>query len=131
MTSSEERFAIPARPRRQYPRGGGLEYEGETIFRLSPAGDHTDASLQGLVEDVLEREPYTYGDWFDLPMPLYLVHDAETGDVFRVGIRNEAVEFHVLPDTESAGLRGLYDRLVDASTTDWSVTCSTNPADSS
>jgi hypothetical protein len=130
MTSSEERFAIPARPRRQYPREGGLEYEGETIFRLTPADGHSDDTLQALVEDVLDREPYTYGDWFDLPMPLYLVHDADTGDVFRVGIRNETIEFHVLPDTGSAGLRGLYDRLVDASAADWSVTCSTKRADS-
>jgi hypothetical protein len=58
-------------------------------------------------------------------MPLYLVHDDETGDTFRVAIRDGVVEFHVLPETSPAGLRDLYERLVAASDTTWSVTCRT------
>ena len=114
-------FAIPQPPVRRYPRRGGVEYEGETVFRLTPSGDRDDGELASLVESVLEDGPYRYGDWFDLPMPLYLVHDDETGDTFRVAVRDGDVEFHVLPDTEPAGLRGLYDRLVDATGSDWRV----------
>jgi len=107
-------FEIPTRPRRRYPSGGGVEYEGETVFTLSPESDTDDETLTALVERVLADAPYTYGDWFDLPMPLYLVHDGETGDVFRVGVRDGEIEFHVLPATEAAGLRRLYERLRSA-----------------
>jgi hypothetical protein len=54
-------------------------------------------------------------------MPLYLVHDDRTGDTFRVGIRDGAVELHVLPETESAGLAAFYDRLAATAGTGWSV----------
>lgn len=114
-------FAIPQPPVRRYPRRGGVEYEGQTVFSLTPADSLEDPELASLVRSVLEREPYRYGDWFDLPMPLYLVHDDETGDTFRVAVRDGDVEFHVLPDTESEGLRRLYDRLVDAADTTWAV----------
>ena len=114
-------FAIPEPPVRRYPRRGGVEYEGQTVFSLTPADALDDPELASLVRDVLEGDPYRYGDWFDLPMPLYLVHDDETGDTFRVAVRDGDVEFHVLPDTESEGLRRLYDRLVDASDTTWAV----------
>jgi hypothetical protein len=54
-------------------------------------------------------------------MALYLVRDEETGDVFRVSIRDGAVRLHVLPATEEAGLRAFYERLVTHSTTEWAV----------
>jgi hypothetical protein len=114
-------FAIPRRPERRYPRRGGVEYEGETVFSLTPAADCEDAELARLVESVLESEPYRYGDWFDLPMPLYLVHDDETGDTFRVAVRDGALEFHVLPDTDPEGLRALYERLTDRCDASWRV----------
>lgn len=114
-------FAIPQPPVRRYPRRGGVEYEGQTVFSLTPADPLDDPELASLVRAVLEGDPYRYGDWFDLPMPLYLVHDDETGDTFRVAVRDGDVEFHVLPDTESEGLRRLYERLVDASDTTWAV----------
>lgn len=117
-------FDIPARPRRRYPYSGGVEYEGETVFTLTPADERADEYLTQLVERVVE-ESYTYGDWFDLPMPLFLVHDDETGDVFRVAVRDGGVELHVLPATESAGLRRFYDRLVEESDTTWCVECRT------
>jgi hypothetical protein len=107
-------FEIPARPRRRYPSGGGVEYEGETVFTLTPEQATDDETLTALVERVLADDSYTYGDWFDLPMPLYLVHDAATGDVFRVAVRDGGIEFHVLPATGAAGLRRLYDRLLAA-----------------
>lgn len=118
-------FTIPRRPERRYPRRGGVEYEGETVFSLTPADPYDDAALSELVESVLDAGPYRYGDWFDLPMPLYLVHDDETGDTFRVAVRAGDVEFHVLPDTQPRGLRALYDRLVSASGVDWQVACRT------
>jgi len=115
-------FDIPAWPRRRYPYSGGVEYEGETVFTLTPSEDHTDETLTRLVEAVI-GESYTYGDWFDLPMPLFLVHDDETDDVFRVAVRDGTVELHVLPATESVGLRRFYGRLVEESGTSWSVEC--------
>ncbi|WP_336133936.1 hypothetical protein [Natronomonas amylolytica] len=114
-------FAISDRPVRRYPRRGGVEYEGETVFAVTPADDYDDPQLAALVESVLDEGPYRYGDWFDLPMPLYLVHDEETGDTFRVAVRDGSVEFHVLPNTDSAGLRALYERLVARSDATWRV----------
>lgn len=114
-------FVIPKRPTRRYPRRGGVEYEGETVFSLTPADDYDDDNLSRRVEAVLQSGPYRYGDWFDLPMPLYLVHDDETGDTFRVAVRDGTVELHVLPETESAGLRRLYERLTASDAAVWDV----------
>jgi hypothetical protein len=114
-------FAIHERPVRRYPRRGGVEYEGKTVFSLTPTDDYEDPELASLLEAVLEDDPYRYGDWFDLPMPLYLVHDEETGDTFRVAVRDGRIEFHVLPNTDSAGLRALYERLVARADTTWHV----------
>ena len=115
-------FAIPERPNRRYQRRGGLEYEGGTVFALRPAAALDEPALASLVESVLEDDPYRYGDWFDLPMQLYLVHDDQTGDTFRVAIRDGIVELHVLPETDREGLRAFHDRLVAVSSTTWSVT---------
>jgi hypothetical protein len=115
-------FDIPARPQRRYPYSGGVEYEGETVFTLTPTEDRDEEALMGLVESIV-TDAYTYGDWFDLPMPLFLVHDDETGDVFRVAIRDGTVELHVLPATESEGLRRFYDRLLEESRMSWHVEC--------
>ncbi|WP_136716286.1 hypothetical protein [Halorientalis salina] len=121
---TEDRFAIPRRPQRRYPHSGGVEYDGETVFTLVPTPDRSTESLQSLVERALSADRYTFGDWFDLPMPLYLVNDELTGDVFRVSVRDGTVRFHVLPATESAGLRGLFERLraVESELT-WQVDC--------
>ncbi len=107
----DDRFAIPSRPERRYPRGGGVEYEGGTTFSLAAVPEREDAWLGGVVRSVLDGEGYTYGDWLDLPMPLYLVHDEATGDVFRVSVRDSRVRLHVLPETETVGLRRFFDRL--------------------
>jgi hypothetical protein len=109
-----DEFAIPARPDRRYPRSGGVEYVGGTVFSLDPGVDRTDGDLADLVVSVLDSEVYRYGDWFDLPMPLYLVHDDSTHDTFRVAVRDGRVEVHVLPETGSEGVRALHDRLVEA-----------------
>jgi hypothetical protein len=79
--------------------------------------------MASLVEGILEGDRYTYGDWFELPMPLYLVNDDETGDVFRVAIRDGTVELHVLPATGSAGLRAFYERLAAAESVEWQIEC--------
>lgn len=121
--AAEPAFEIPSRPERVFPSTGGLEYEGGTRFDLRPTEAREDGPLQDLVEAVFEAGPYRSGDFFELPMPLYLVRDEETGDVFRVSIRDGAVRLHVLPETESAGLRGFYDRLADRAGGDWSVEC--------
>lgn len=122
--ADEPSFEISSRPTRRFSRQT-VEYEGETVFELHPDPETADATLANLVEEVLGREPYRYGDWFELPMPLYLVHDGETGDTFRVAIRDGRVEFHVLPATGSAGLRALYKRLKAETDRQWSVRCRT------
>ena len=126
MTARDPSFTIPARPERTYPYSGGVEYEGETVFELTPAADSEEAALSKLVATVLEAGPYRFGDFLELPMTVYLVRDDETADVFRVVVRDGTVRLHVLPDTGSAGLRRFYERLVEASDTEWRVDCRTD-----
>lgn len=114
-------FTIPRRPERHYPFSGGVEYEGETTFHLRPDAELSNEELTCLLRSVLEEGPYRYGDFLNLPMPLYLVKDEGTSDVFRVSVRSGEVHLHVLPNTESAGLRALYDRLAARTDTDWRV----------
>lgn len=117
----EPAFDIPVRPTRRYPSGGGLTYEGGTVFTLAPDPPRGEASLVGMIEDVLAGEAYRYGDWIDLPMPLYLVHDDGTDDTFRVTVRDGTIQFHVLPETKPTGLRALYERLDRVSDCTWTV----------
>lgn len=116
----ETAFVIPTRPSRTYDRAGRLSYEGGTTFRLEPA-DSSMPELEALVDQVLETGPYRHGDFLELPMVVYLVRDEGTGDVFRVSIRDGAIRLHVLPATESAGLRQFYERLQDHTTAQWHV----------
>ena len=109
--TGEPSFSIPARPTRRYPHGSGVEYEGGTEFELTPDSEHTEPELAAVVTDILADGPYRYGDFHDLPMPLWLVRDEDTADVFRVAVRDGTVRLHVLPETESAGLRRFYERL--------------------
>jgi hypothetical protein len=118
---STPRFAIPEPPSRRYPRRGGVEYEGQTAFVLDPDAGVPDERLVELLDSVFSNEAYRYGDWFDLPMPLYVVHDDVTGDTFRVAVRDGTVEFHVLPGTNAPGLRRLFERLRGASGLAWTV----------
>ena len=121
-------FEIPVRPERTFPFRGGVEYEGSTTFVLRPAApDQSTEPLTELVEGVLADGPYRYGDFLNLPMPLYLVKDERTDDVFRLSVRDDTVRLHVLPTTEPAGLRALYDRLVEDSESEWVVDCRTDP----
>jgi hypothetical protein len=117
-------FEIPVRPERTFPFRGGVEYEGSTTFVLRPAQQPPE-TLTELVAGVLADGPYRYGNFLSLPMPLYLVKDRETGDVFRLSVRDGTVRLHVLPATDSAGLRALYDRLADRTGVGWSVECRT------
>lgn len=121
MTARDPSFAIPGRPRRTYPQRGGVEYEGETVFDLRPTGDPSDDDLEAWVADVLASGPYRFGDFLELPMALYLARDEETTDVFRVAVRDGTVRLHVLPETESEGLRQFYARLVERSGCEWRV----------
>jgi len=107
-------FSIPARPTRRFPHGSGVEYEGGTEFELIPDSEYTEPELAAVVTDILAEGPYRYGDFHDLPMPLWLVRDEGTTDVFRVAVRDGTVRLHVLPETDSPGLRRFYDRLCDS-----------------
>ncbi|MFT4945301.1 MAG: hypothetical protein ACI9K3_001248 [Halovenus sp.] len=125
MMTGGPSFEIPVRPERTFPFRGGVEYEGSTTFVLCPEADPAEP-LTALVERVLTDGPYRYGDFLNLPMPLYLVKDTGTGDVFRVSVRGGTVRLHVLPATEPPGLRALYDRLVDRTGVAWAVECRTD-----
>jgi len=118
-------FEIPVRPERRYPYDEGVTYEGSTVFRLTPGEDRPDGALVDLVEAVLDAGPYRFGDYYDLPMPVYLVRDGGTGDVFRVSVRDGRVGLHVLPETEPPGLRAFYERLDGRDGTEWRVDCRT------
>jgi hypothetical protein len=119
-------FVIPARPRRRFPFEGGVEYEGGTVFVLHPSPERDADRLAALVAEVLDSGPYRYGDFLELPMPLYLVRDEGTGDVFRVSVRDGAVRLHVLPETDPEGLRAMYGRLDERSSVEWDVECRTD-----
>jgi hypothetical protein len=125
MGMSTPSFAISARPERRFHRDG-VEYEGELLFICVPATDRSADRLKELVAAILSDGPYRYGDFLNLPMALYLVRDDETGDVFRVSVRDGTVRLHVLPTTEADGLRAFYRRLVDQSAVDWRVDRQTN-----
>lgn len=122
---ADQSFEIPTRPERTFPYSGGVEYDGETMFVLTPDPKQSSDRLTDLLVDVLAAGPYRYGDFFNLPMPLYLVKDRETGDVFRVSVRDGHVRFHVLPETDSAGLRAMYDRISSRGAIEWAVECRT------
>jgi hypothetical protein len=119
--AGEPAFEIPSRPVRRFSSTGDLEYEGGTRFVLDTGTTVESQTVTGLVENVLAAGPYRYGDFQELPMPVYLVRDEETGDVFRVAVRAGSVRLHVLPATESEGLRAFYDRLADRCDYQWTV----------
>jgi hypothetical protein len=123
VMAEDPSFAIPVRPERTYPYSGGVEYEGETVFRLVPTADRSTAEVADIAATVLESGPYRYGDFLNLPMDLYLVRDDETGDVFRLSVRDGEIRLHVLPATESAGLRAVYDRIDGHTDSAWRVEC--------
>jgi hypothetical protein len=125
----EPSFAIPVQPERTFPFSGGVTYEGETTFVLAPDPELSTDRLVDLVEDILADGPYRYGDFFSLPMPLYLVKDDQTRDVFRLSVRDGSVRLHVLPGTEPPGLRAMYDRLAEQSGVDWTVDCRSTQAE--
>ena len=114
-------FEIPARPTRRFPRGGSVEYHGSVTLRLLPSGNHDDRTLQQLVDDVLDENTYVHGDWFDLPVPVYLVRDHEVGSSFRVSVRYGRIELHVLPETRVEALERFYERLTEQSLADTSA----------
>jgi len=127
--AGEPEFAIPVRPERTYPYSGSVEYEGETVFRLSPSAEYDTARVEEIAAAVLSAGPYRYGDFLNLPMALYLVRDDETGDVFRLAVRDGELRLHVMPATDPAGLRAFYDRVDDRTEADWTVECQASEAE--
>ncbi|PSP81627.1 hypothetical protein BRC81_00125 [Halobacteriales archaeon QS_1_68_20] len=119
---------MPARPERNYTPTGGVEYVGETAFHLKPDPELAVDELEAALADVLDADRYVRGDWFDLPRPVFLVHDEPVSTSFRVVVRSGRVELHVLPSTEAAGLRELFDRLRAETDVDWTVDCRVDQA---
>ncbi len=121
MMAEDPSFTIPEHPQREFPFSGGVSYEGGTMFILTPKTRYERQELVSLVESILSSGPYRWGDFFNLPMPLYLVKDEETTDVFRLSIRDGNIRLHVLPDTDAAGLRAFYDRLRARTDCHWDI----------
>lgn len=121
--SDSSRFEIPARPERRYPAAGGVEHAGGTAFYLTPGPSLPVDELDDHLAAVLADDRYVKGDWFDLPMPVYLVHDREVSTAFRVVVRDDRVELHVLPATDPAGLAALFERLRERTAVEWTVEC--------
>ena len=126
--ADEHPFQIRDRPERRYPPSGGVEYEGETVFVLTPDGDRSTGDLDALVQSVLDADRYVRGDFFDLPAPAYLVRDAEVGTSFRAVVRDGRVELHVLPHTEAVALAALFDELRSVGDGGWEVERRSRPA---
>jgi hypothetical protein len=119
--SEDTTFDVPVRPERRYPPSGGVEYEGDVVFLLTPEADSTTAELDEVLGEVLAGERYVRGDFFDLPAPAYLVRDEAVDTSFRVVVREGTVQLHVLPHTDVRALEALYDRLVAAADLSWTV----------
>ncbi|MEM4781819.1 MAG: hypothetical protein QXG03_09705 [Halalkalicoccus sp.] len=114
--SGDPSFEIPVHPECEYGNGG-LTRTGGTVFSLVPAA----GEVRDPLDRVLARDRYTAGDWFDLPSPVYLVHDRELGTVFRVVGYDDRVELHVTSTTEPRGLREFYDALRAEHESEWRV----------
>lgn len=121
-------FEVPVRPERRYPPSGGVEYRGEVAFHLTPRADWGAGRLDERLVAALDDQRYVRGDFFDLPAPAYLVRDREVDTSFRVVIRDDRVELHVLPHTDAAALEAIYERLAGAGEVAWSVERREDPA---
>lgn len=119
-------FDIPVRPERYYPPGGGIEYEGRTIFALHADPPLSQPDLEAHLHDALDEEGYTCSERDEYPAPVYLVHDRERRTVFRVVVREGRLELHVLPNTDSETIRAAYDRLRERDGVAWTVECRTS-----
>lgn len=119
--TDEDPFGEITSPDRTFDSGGHLSYEGGTVLVLRPNSTRSDSELRSLVRAVLESGPYRHGDFLDLPMPVWLVRDEQTGDVFRVTVRDGSIELHVLPQTKPVGLRAWANRIADRTETGWTV----------
>ncbi|WP_331233079.1 hypothetical protein [Natronorarus salvus] len=119
--SDDPAFDAPTRPERVLD-DGGVEYAGRVVYTLSPE----DGPVERWVEDVLDAERYTAGDWFDLPLPVYLVCDHEVGSLFRVVVAADSVQLQLLPDTDERALSAFFDRLRSESDVEWTVCCETD-----
>ena len=85
------------------------------VAEFAPDGD-------GALDDVAETDGREVGGFYPVPVDV-LERPVSPDMVYRVTVRDGTVELHVLPATESAGLRRFYDRLVEESDTSWSVEC--------
>ena len=124
--SDEPSFEIPVHPERHYPAGGGIKYEGQTVFSLHADPPLSQTTLQAHLHATLDDDVYTYGERDGLPAPVYLVHDRERRTVFRVVIRDGRLELHVLPNTDEKTLRGVFERFCERDGVSWTVECRTS-----
>lgn len=125
--SEDTTFDVPVRPERRYPPSGGVEYEGEVVFLLTPEADRSTRELDAVLGEVLAGERYVRGDFFELPAPAYLVRDEAVDTSFRVVVREGSIQLHVLPHTDVRALEALYDRLVAAGGPNWTVETRVEP----
>lgn len=111
-------FEIPVRPVLSYD-GERVTRRGGTTFELVPIEPASIGDLDAVVRDLLRRSGYVVGDWFELPRPVYLVHDPERSSTFRVVVEDGRIELRVLPSTTSESLETFYERLREATGMEW------------
>ena len=119
--SDNPSFDIPVRPERRYTRNGGVAYEGGTTFHLVTKPSLSADDLESILTTVLDNDRYVRGDWFDLPRPVFLVHDRTVSTAFRVVVRSGRLELHVLPSTDPAALKAIFDQLRETASVEWNV----------
>ncbi len=118
--SGDAPFDVPDRPERRLD-DGSVEYAGKVVYRLEPGSE---GPVERWVTEVLAADRYTAGDWFDLPLPVYLVCDHEVGSLFRVVVSSGHVELQLLPETDERALSAFFDRLrAESDEIEWSVRC--------
>jgi hypothetical protein len=118
--SGDAPFDVPDRPERRLD-DGSVEYAGKVVYRLEPGSK---GPVERWVGAVLDADRYTVGDWFDLPLPVYLVCDHQVGSLFRVVVSATDVELQLLPETDERALSAFFDRLRrESDGTEWSVSC--------
>lgn len=97
---------------------GTLEVD-RTGYRLRPPSSLS--AIDTVVDEVLADSAYTVGDWFGFPDPVLLVHDRERGATFRLVVREDVVELHLLPGADGSAVDALLERCQAATGDDWSA----------
>lgn len=116
---STDAFRIDEWPTREFDPNGRATVHGGVRFELRPTAERVEVAEA--VDAALADDRFTAGSWFDLPQPVYLVHDTAVGTVFRVVVGANHVGLDVLPTTDPRGLSAFHRRLTAVSGAAWTI----------